>query len=240
MEALIVLVLLGIAWLISSKRWRRRFLTPLILTVGVCLFITSPGGVALFTQGLLATLPPDSGEPVQAIVVLGRGGDLRQSRLETVEKLWKQQRSPKIFISGMLDAEFMVEQLQANGIAKTVLSGERCSQSTQENALFTSAVLHPQQVQKILLLTDAPHMLRSTLVFRSSGFTVVPHAISLPDQWSAGRQALLVLREYVGLLGYGVTDRFRQRSAAELQAPPAEVTWKLTDWNCKLPTANRS
>lgn len=110
MEELTVLVLLGIVWLISSKRWRRRFLTSLILTVAVCLLMMPHWGVFLATQGLLIGLPPDSGKPVQAIVVLGRGDALRQRRLETVEQLWQQQRAPKIFMSGMLDAEFMVEQ----------------------------------------------------------------------------------------------------------------------------------
>ncbi len=240
MEALIILVSLGIVWLISPKRRRRRFLTPITLTVLICLAITSPWGVALATQGLTATLPPDSGEAVQASVVLGRGDELRQRRLEAVEKLWRQQRSPQVFASGMLDAEFMVEQLQASGINQSALSGERCSQSTEENALFTSAVLHPQSVQKILLLTDSPHMLRSLLVFRGLGFTVIPYPIPLPDQWSSGRRSLVVLREYLGLLTYFVTDRFRQRSPAELQTPRSDVTQKLVDWNCKLPMANRS
>ena len=240
MEALIILVSLGIVWLIRPKRRWRIFLAPITLTALICLAITSPWGVALATQGLTATLPPDSGESVQMSVVLGRGGELRQRRLEAVEKLWRQQRSQKVFASGMLDAEFMVEQLQANGIAKAALSGERCSQSTEENALFTSAMLHPQRGQKILLLTDSPHMLRSLLMFRSSGFTVIPYPIPLPNQWSAGRQSRLVLREYLGLMTYFITDRFRQRSAAELQTPPADVTQKLVDWNCKLPMASRS
>jgi len=83
-------------------------------------------------------------------------------------------------------------------------------------------------VQKNLLLTDSPHMLRSTLVFRGSGFTVISYPIPLPAQWFGNRKALLVLREYVGLLSYALTDRFRLRFAAELQTPPADVMWKLT------------
>lgn len=238
MEALIILVLVGIVWIVSPKRWRWKFLVPLTLTVLICLAITSPWGVAMATHGLTATLSPDSGEPVQAIVVLGRGHELRQRRIEVVEKLWQQQRSSRVFASGMLDAEFMLEQFQTNGIPKEALSGERCSQSTEENALFTSAVLYPQQIQKILLLTDAPHMLRSVLVFRGSGFTVIPYPIPLPAHWSAHRQSHLLLREYLGLLKYAVTDQFRQRSVAELQNPPEEVSRKLVDWNCKLPMAS--
>lgn len=188
----------------------------------------------------MITLPPDSGDTVQAIVVLGRGYELRQGRLERVEKLWQQNRAPNVFASGMLDAEFMLEQFETNGIPKTVLSGERCSQSTEENALFTSAVLYPQQVQKILLITDSPHMLRAVLMFRALGFEVIPHAIPLSAQWSTLRKSQMVVREYLGLLKYSLDDRFRQRSVEELRNPPTDVTGKLVDWNCKLPMVRRS
>lgn len=239
MEALIIVVSLGIVWIVSPKRWRWKFLMPLSLTVLICLALTSSWGVALATYGLTASLSPDSGEPVEAIVVLGRGDELRPRRIEVVEKLWQNQRSSRVFASGMLDAEFMLEHFHTNGIPQAALSGERCSQSTEENALFTSAVLYPQQVQKILLLTDAPHMLRSLLMFEAAGFTVIPHPISLPQWWSATRQSQQVLREYLALLKYSLTDRFRQRSVAELENPPADVSRKLVEWNCKLPKKPR-
>ena len=240
MEELIVIVLIGIIWMVSPKRWRKRFMLPFSVTLLLCLAIMSPWGVDLATQGLLANLPQDTGEPVQAIVVLGRGDELRQRRIEKVEKLWQQQRSSRVFASGMLDAEFMLEQFEKNGIPKTALSGERCSQSTEENALFTSAVLYPQQVQKIILITDTPHMMRSLLVFRASGFEVIPYPIPLSDQWSAPGKSLVLLREYAGLLKYSLNNQFRQRSAEELRNPPPDVARKLVEWNCKLPMVNQS
>ncbi|XWK88867.1 MAG: YdcF family protein [Phormidium sp.] len=235
MEVLIVLVLIGIVWMISPKRWRKRFLLPFSVMLVFCLAIMSPWGVDLATQGLMVNLPPDNGESVQALVVLGRGDDLRQRRVEKVEKLWQQQRSSRVFASGMLDAEFMMEQFETNGIPKTALSGERCSQSTEENALFSSAVLYPEKVQKILLITDAPHMMRSVLSFRSVGFDVLSYPVSLPEHWSTRHKLFVVVREYLGLLKYAFSDRFRQRTVEELQNPPADVTRKLVEWNCKLP-----
>ncbi len=234
MEAFIVLALLGILWLISSKRWRKRFLLPMTLIVLACLVITSPLGVYLATQGMVAALPPDSGATAQAIVVLGRGEDLRQSRIDAVEKLWRDRRSPQVFVSGMTDANFIVEQLEMTEIPKTALSGESCSQTTEENAIFSSAVLYPQQVRMILLVTDLPHMLRSLLVFRGSGFTVIPHPVALPAEWSSGNQAWVLLREYLGLLHYAVTGRFKPRNAADLSNPPAEIKQKFVDWNCRV------
>ena len=235
MEILIVLVLIGIVGMIIPRRWRRRFLLPFSLVLVLCLVITSPWGVDLATKGLMVNLPEDTGEPVEAIVILGRGEKFRQRRIEIAEKLWQQQRASRVFASGMLDAEFMVKQFETNGIPKTALSGERCSQSTEENALFTSAVLYPQQVQKILLITDSPHMMRSVLVFRAMGFDVIPYPIPLADHWSATQKSRLLLREYLGLLEYSLTNRFRQRSVEELRNPPTDVTSKLVNWNCQLP-----
>ncbi|XHX80365.1 MAG: YdcF family protein [Stenomitos frigidus ULC029] len=234
MEALILLALIGLLWLISSRRWRQRFLLPIAVASALYLGGVSPIGVTLATQGLTAFLPPDSGEAVDAIVVLGRGDAVRSQRLEVAERLWRKQRSPKIFASGMLDAEFMLEQFKQNGISAQAVSGERCSQSTEENALFTSALLHPQGVQKILLVTDYPHLLRSMLTFRALGFIVLPYASELPRHWSSQRQILLLLREYIGLAQYALTNRFRQRSTFELEHPPVDVILKLNTWNCKL------
>lgn len=240
MEALIVLTLLGILWFISSKRWRKHFLMPITLVVLACLVLASPIGVSLLTQGMKSALPPDSGETAQSIVVLGRGSILQQSRIDVAEQLWREKRAPKIFASGMTDANFIIEQLQTTDIPKQAFSGESCSQSTEENALFSSAVLYPQQVRTILLVTDLPHMWRSLLVFRSFGFTVTPHAIALPEQWSSGHQSWLLLREYLGLLRYTVTGRFKQKSATEIGNPPPEVKRKFVDWNCKVFPAVKS
>lgn len=234
MEALIFLTCLGLLWLISSRRWRRRVVGPAILLSLVYLIGTSSWMVSLATQGMLWFLPTDTGESADVIVVLGRGEALRARRLELVEQLWHAKRAPKIFVSGMSDAHPMVEYLKESGIPAASLSGENCSQSTQENALFTAALLYPQGIRKILLLTDPPHLLRAFLLFRSSGFTVIPHPSPVPLQWSSRDQARLVLREYLGLVHYAAIGYFRQRTEAELNQPPAEVTETISSWNCKI------
>lgn len=210
----------------TFKRRQQRVFVLIVMLALICF--------ALAGQVLLAHLLQDTGESVQSIVVLGRGEELRQQRIKITEKLWREKRSPTIFASGMLDAEYITEQLRHNGIPKEVVRGERCSQSTAENAEFTSALLHPEQVEKILLITDAPHLLRSVLLFRSFGFTVIPHAVSLPSYWSSSRQLLLVLRESIGLIKYAATGEFNQRNATEINTPSAEVKRRLVEWNCKL------
>lgn len=234
MKALILLALLGILWLISSRRWRHRVLVPITILILSSLAITSPLGIALTTWGLTFSLPPDSGEPVDTIVVLGRGEEMRYRRVEVVEEQWQAKRARKIFASGMLDAPEIIERLKDNGIPRHVISGERCSQSTEENAIFTSALLNPQKHSKILLITDQPHMLRSFLTFRSFGFTVIPHPSLFPSQWSSGRRILLIAREYAALAHYALTERFQPKPLEQLKQPPVEVLNKIADWKCHI------
>ncbi|MGA7932884.1 MAG: YdcF family protein [Kovacikia sp.] len=234
MEALLLLTSIGILWLISSRWWRRRLLNPLAIFLLVYLVGTSPAGIWLATWGLTVSLPPDSGKTADAIVVLGRGAALENSRVETVNQLWQAGRASRVFASGMMDAPSIIDRLKEHGIPGQLLSGERCSQSTEENAQFTAAELRPQKVQKILLVTDLPHMRRSVLSFDSFGFTVLPYPSPLPAQMGFQDQLISIAREYLGLAKYSFTGRFRQRSSAELDHPSREVLEKLSTWNCRL------
>ena len=233
MEALIVLTLLGIVWLISPRRWRQQVLRPMAALTCLSLLVTSPWMAQLAAWGITAPLPADSGESTDAIVVLGRGEELRDRRIEVATQLWRAKRAPVIFSSGMMDAHLMTEQFQGLGIPATQVGGESCSQSTAENGRYTAAVLYPKGVRKILLLTDPPHLWRSLLVFRSFGFSVIPHPIPLPEQWNSVQQISFILREYLGLLHYSTTGQFNQRPTAELEHPSAAIGQKFTDWNCR-------
>jgi uncharacterized SAM-binding protein YcdF (DUF218 family) len=234
LESLIFFAALWVLWIVSSRQQKRRFILPVAIIGVSYLFLTSPIGVTLVNHGLTFTLTPDTGEKTDAIVILGRGDSLRSNRVEVASKLWKEQRAPQIFVSGMLDAEESISQLQNWEIPKIYLSGERCSQTTEENAQFTSAVLHPQGIQKILLLTDAPHMLRSQILFQSFGFKVIAHTIPLPIHWSMNDRLGTVIREYVGLIIYWWQGRLRQRTQDEIDHPTLEVTDRLKAWNCRV------
>ena len=234
MEALILLTLLGIFWLVSPHRWRQRVIKPLAMLAIVSLLVTSPWMVQLAVWGLTVPLPADRGERTDAIVVLGRGEALLGRRIDRVQQLWQVGRAPRVFASGMMDAQPIVEWLRQEGLPGASLSGEGCSQNTEENALYTAAILYPQGVRKILLLTDAPHMLRSFLLFQSVGFTVVPHLSPLPAQWNAFQQMTVILREYGGLIQYALLGRFKQRSTTEFEHPPTAILEKFTEWHCRV------
>lgn len=231
MEALIGLVLVWLVWLISSRRWRRRLKLPIIISI-IAIIMASPLPLAVSQWGLTMAIPRDTGETADAIVVLGRGDDFRDSRIAEAWQLWKSNRAPLVFTSGMLDARPITQVLRELGIPAHQSSGEECSQSTEENALFTAAILHPNKVQKILLVTDTVHMLRASLVFKHFGFQVIPVPVDGPTHITHRAKFQILLREYAGLVKYGFNGLFKSRSLAELEKPPAEVYKKIVDWNC--------
>jgi uncharacterized SAM-binding protein YcdF (DUF218 family) len=234
MESLIFFAFLWLLWLISPRLWKRRVILPVAIIGLILLFATSPLMLALANQGLIFSLPQDSGEKVDAVVILGRGEPLRARRVEFGAEIWEQKRAPILFVSGMLDAEEILTQLAQKGLPKSKISGERCSQTTEENAQFTTALLYPKGIQKILLLTDAPHMLRAQILFQNYGFKVIPHMIPLPLQWSTIKQLKVVLREYAALLNYQWNGYLRPRTQEEIVNPSEKVSDRLKNWNCRL------
>lgn len=234
MESLILLVGLVVLWLVSSRRWRRRFVQPFALVVAAYLAIASPVGIALAIKGLTVFLPADEGHKVDAIVVVGRGEPLRPRRHEVAVELWQANRARKVFVSGMTDAPLIAASLASLGVPKSAIDGETCSQSTLENALFSAAILRPQGVQQILLVTDPPHLLRALRLFENFGFKVTPAASPLPDYLSAQEQLRLISREYVGLLTYLVRGFVSPLTDAARQQAEAEAVQKIASWDCRV------
>jgi uncharacterized SAM-binding protein YcdF (DUF218 family) len=214
-----LVVLLGVAQLLVRRRKRRTLnlaIASLLLLYGLAI---APPTLNLAEKALVSLLPRDSRASADAIVVLGRGSMLNPSRVELAAKLWQANRAPLIFTSGMGDAPEMLRMLEERGIPDAVLDGEGCSQTTRENALFTIEALQPKGVQHILLVTDSPHMLRSLLTFRGIGFDVTPVPSPVPSEIGRRGKATLVLREYAGLVTYGLRGRFFP-SAARARLEP--------------------
>jgi uncharacterized SAM-binding protein YcdF (DUF218 family) len=199
--------------LIQSLPLRRGKRHLYALLVSVLFFYCSaffPPTFELTEKALFHLLPTDSGETVDAIVVLGRGKPFSPSRVEIAANLWKEHRAPTIFASGTGDAPILLKLLRKQGVPIAVLDGEGCSKTTYENARFTADKLRPKGIQRILLVTDTPHMLRSLLTFRGFGFTVIPAPSPVPEELDRSRKATVMLREYMGLVSYGLKGRFFQ------------------------------
>jgi uncharacterized SAM-binding protein YcdF (DUF218 family) len=150
-------------------------------------------------------------------VVLGRGSELQQDRVQVAAQLWQSQRAPLIFVSGTYDAPLMAGSLAKLGVTPSAIDGEPCSRTTEQNAQFTAALLQPRGIHKIVLVTDPPHMLRSVLTFRSFGFEVIAHPNPFPPNYQVRKQAFLIVREYAGLVSYRLLGRFAPRPV-----PPVE------------------
>lgn len=220
----LIVVPMVVAWFWLSRRWKRGILAlGTFLLAGYLLFESSLA-TRIGLASLGALIPEYTGQPADAIVVLGRGGPFRPSRVEVAFDLWQTQRAPLLFISGRGDAIEMGEMLTEAGIPSEAIQGEPCSGTTEENAQFTAAYLQPQGVWRIILITDLPHLPRSALTFRSLGFEVIPRASALPSSLSERQQTILTIREWAGLVGYGITGRyFPQDTSARTPPMPLAV-----------------
>ena len=209
--SLVILLLLGLiflTWIIPPLRWKRFWSSLTAILLAIYFSATLPFTIAIANKGLVAFLPADTGQNVDAIVILGRGEQFRKSRVKVAARLWEIGRAPLIFASGAGDGEQIVKQLKEEGIPEKVLAQEDCSQTTKENALFTASKLQPQGIKQILLVTDPPHMLRSLLTFESVGFEVIPHSSPVPSSLVKTRRAMLVFYEYMGLVSYSLRGHF--------------------------------
>ena len=202
-------------WIVRPRRWQRRISLAGVLLVLLYSLGLSPVGADIGGKGLALLIPHDGGQPADAIVVLGRGGSFRPSRVAVAADLWRQQRAPLIFASGRGDATEIGEMLAAAGVPAADIDGEPCSATTNENALFTAALLQPQGIKRLILITDPPHMARSLLTFRSLGFEVTPHPSPVPSGLDFENRQFLALREWAGLIGYGMMGRYFARETGE-------------------------
>jgi len=89
------------------------------------------------------------------------------------------------------------------------------SENTAENALFSAAILRRDNVQRVLLVSDAMHMPRAQMSFRSSGIEVVPaptmffrmttyRVYDFMPRVEGLRRSHYALYEWIGLLWYGI------------------------------------
>ncbi len=199
--ALVTLLILSLR--LRRQRWTFWVRGSIIATLSLYIFVPLPPIETLANAGLVRAVPDDTGTTADAIVILGRGHNLRNPRIDVATQLWQQERAPRLFASGRGDGPQIVHQLQSSGIPAETLDDENCSQTTAENAKFTAALLQPQGIQRIILVTDPPHMLRSLLTFQNAGFQVIPHPSPLP-QLPQRQKALIVYREYAGMVSYAL------------------------------------
>lgn len=112
-------------------------------------------------------------------------------------------------------AATMETELERSGVPRNMIWSEIQSRSTHENALYSAQLLKAKGIRKIVLVTDAFHMLRAERAFRKVGLEVIPAAsgyrrfhLITPDRLLPSWEAIAwnedSLHEALGLLWYRV------------------------------------
>ncbi len=232
------LVFVATLGFVLRRRWAHVGLGLTWGALALLLVLSTQAGARLLLAPLEAPFVAKSQQSAvaanapQAIVVLG-GGRLRQapeyggadvpslealSRLRHAARLQRQTGLPLLVTGGQPDAattseaQIMAQVLQQD-FAVPVRWLETKSNNTAENAIFSAAILHPLQIKRIWLVTDAVHMRRAQQMFRYHGFETmaapttfmaqgplrfidfVPHARELA-------RSNYALHEWIGLLWY--------------------------------------
>jgi len=204
--------------------------------IGIFLFSWLPVSwlLAQPLEGWYSPHPPAASD-AQAIVVLA-GGAIRPEAAELPPALnegsylrchyglsiWKMNRQlPMLLCGGTVFrtslALVMRDMMVDAGVPESQLWTEERSTSTYENAVYAAEILRRKGIRRIILVTEAHHMLRSERCFRKQGLDVLPAACNFallhsdPSGYLPGGRGILMneqtLHELVGLGWYLVTRR---------------------------------
>jgi uncharacterized SAM-binding protein YcdF (DUF218 family) len=188
-------------------------------------------------------LPPQDLAPPEGIIVLGGAINDRvsQARQETVfdeggerltEAVVLAKRYPQArvvytggsasFTPGALSTEALQARklMSQMGIAPERVTIEDQSRTTDENARFTAALVHPQASQRWIVATSAFHMPRAMGVFEKAGFQPIAYPVAFRTQgrWREDlrltfdpvrnlRTFEIAVHEWIGLVAYWASGR---------------------------------
>lgn len=237
-------LLLGVCLLVLGVIWRTRRAGLICLILGI-LAIVIPGFSPLGTNLLVYLekqhpMPPSLPDHISGIVVLGGAVETglslhyQQTQLNdyaerVTEILVLSRRYPqaKIVYSGGEGGLFPTGGLEANEVRKFMdrlgmptknFVFEDRSRTTYENMEYSRALIHPQPVDKWLLVTSAHHLPRAMAVFKSGGWNVVPYPagyqtmgeyVYSPSLDFSGNvyKFQIALKEIIGIIAYTHTGR---------------------------------
>ncbi|HJS84792.1 MAG TPA: YdcF family protein [Acetobacteraceae bacterium] len=231
-NSLVYLALLGLL-LARRRRGRAGQAVSLAALAGMLVL-----GVPVISHALLVSLEggeaPQGAEPPQAIVILSaevdrtpdglEPGPLTLQRMLAGARLWQRTHLPVLVSGGSLEpGDTPVAVVMARTLERDfhvpVRWIEGRSETTWENAADSAAILLPEGVRSVYLVTHAWHERRSVLSFRHFGLEptvaavpadivtggVVPTAVGWAESFHA-------LHEWIGLAVYSVRARFSTQS----------------------------
>jgi uncharacterized SAM-binding protein YcdF (DUF218 family) len=236
-----LLILIVLAVLIRNSKWKKRLIRTSIIWF---LFFSNHYIIhKLIINWETPAKEFTPGEQYQAGIVLtgfagfefnsGKGYFTSASdRFIQTVKLYQQKRIKKIIISGgsgsldkerqrFKEADFVKQEMIADGIPEADIIAENQSRNTYENAIEAKKYLDSLQIKSpSLLITSAMHMKRSVKVFEKAGINVIAYpcnynALDNPQHFSESiiptYEAFDMwdkyLKEAVGLLIYRITGK---------------------------------
>jgi uncharacterized SAM-binding protein YcdF (DUF218 family) len=190
------LLLLAIFGLLIIKRWPRFGRAVIWISVATIFLLATPfvSGLLLRSLDVAPVFNAAAGKSAQAIVVLGGGlrrntpeyGDTPSQytldRIRYGATLARQTGLPILVSGGAVvgttpEAEAMARTLK-DEFNVPVRWIETRSLDTEDNLKFSSAVLKPERIRKVILVTHDFHMLRALAHCEASGLICVPAPVS--------------------------------------------------------------
>ena len=126
----------------------------------------------------------DQRRPVDAIVVMGaaqydgRPSPQLAARLDHVVELWDQGLAPVVVVTGgkrpgdrFTEAEASARYLEARGVPASAILAEDEAHNTYDSLVGVHDLLAARGIDRVLLVTDPYHSLRSRLIAEELGIT---------------------------------------------------------------------
>lgn len=206
----------------ERSRPRKARAASLLLLAPFLAVLAYSGPVAwLATRSLEVWSPPSSLAGVQAEAIVALSGPNMEARLEHAASLYKYWRPLPVLASvGRGSADRAVPSIPAHvvlahyGVPPSNIWIEARSENTYEDTLYSADTLRRKGIRRIVLVTEAIHMLRAVKCFRRQGLEVTPapsgyravRFASARKDWLLSRANLTdtreALHEWIGLVWY--------------------------------------
>jgi len=163
-----------------SRRRRPLLRRTLLVTLFVVLVLLGYYVVSLLQ--VWSTGKSDQGRPVDAIVVLGaaqydgKPSPQLAARLDHVAELWPRELAPVVVTTGggrpgdrFTEAQASASYLAERGVPESAILLENAGSTTFESMENVAAELEQRGLDRVLIVTDPYHALRSRLIAEEAG-----------------------------------------------------------------------
>lgn len=189
----------------------------------------APDGIIVLGGAILPKLSQDYGTPAVGS---------EAARIIAIGKLARDYPNARIVYSAgdssllgdAPEANFLSPLLDSIGVPRTRVMLELRARNTEENAVFTKALVQPKPGERWLLVTSAQHMPRAVGCFRRVGFAVEAYPVAwhtrrafqyAPMEMLSGGLGRLdnAAHEWIGLVSYWLTGRTSELLPGPVASP---------------------